>query len=188
MSTGHVHLLQIAGPAGVGKTTLGWEISVQLRQAGVAHVVLDSDELDRAWPLSDSERESLNRANLSAFWANASALGQSRLILVGVFLRPDADRDWIARALPHASLTRVVLEASDAELERRLRTREIGSGFVDQLRRTLDQAHQFRDRRRRGEDVVITEGREVRDLAREVIERVGWVRTRGKDPFGGRAP
>ena len=75
MSTGQVHLLQIAGPAGVGKTTLGWEISVQLRQAGVSHVVLDSDELDRVWPLSDSERESLNRANLSAFWANAARSG-----------------------------------------------------------------------------------------------------------------
>lgn len=184
MATGQVHILQIAGPAGVGKTTLGWEISVQLRQAGVSHVVLDSDELDRVWPLSDSERESLNRANLSAFWANASALGHSRLILAGVFLRPDADRNWIARALPHATLTRFVLEASDAELERRLRTREIGSGFEEQLRRTLDQAHQFRDRRRGGNGVVITEGREVRDLAHEVIERVGWLGTRGNDPFG----
>jgi hypothetical protein len=184
MSTGQSHLLQIAGPAGVGKTTLGWEISAQLRQAGVSHVVLDSDELDRAWPLSESERESLNRANLSAFWANASALGHSRLILVGVFLRPDAGRNWIARALPHATLTRIVLEASDAELERRLRTREIGSGFEAQLRRTLDQAHQFRDRRRGADGVVITEGRGVSDLAHEVIERVGWVRTRGENPSG----
>lgn len=98
MSTSQVRILQIAGPAGVGKTTLGWEISVQLRRAGVSHVVLDSDELDRVWPLSKSERDSLNRANLSAFWANVSALDQSRLILVGVFLRPGADGNWIARA------------------------------------------------------------------------------------------
>ncbi len=187
MSTSQVRILQIAGPAGVGKTTLGWEISVQLRRAGVSHVVLDSDELDRVWPLSKSERDSLNRANLSAFWANVSALDQSRLILVGVFLRPGADGNWIARALPHSVVTRMVLEASDVELERRLRTREIGSGFADQLRRTLDQAHQFRDLRRGGDDVVITDGREVRDVAHEVIERVGWVDTNGEDPFG-RAP
>ncbi len=175
MSTDHVHVLQIAGPAGVGKTTLGWEISVQLRQAGVSHVVLDSDELDRVWPLSSSERESLNRANLSAFWANASALGQCRLILVGVFLRPGADRRWIGCALPGSTITRVVLEASDQELERRLRTREIGSGFGDQLRHTLDQAQRFRNRRGVRDDVLITQGREVRDLGHEVIERVGWV-------------
>jgi AAA domain len=185
MSTRQVRILQIAGPAGVGKTTLAWEISVQLRRAGVSHVVLDSDELDRVWPLSESERESLNRANLSTFWANASALGHSRLILVGVFLRRGADRNWIARALPHSAVTRMVLEASDVELERRLRTREIGSGFEDQLRRTLDQAHQFRDLRRGGDDVVITDGREVRDLAREVIERARWIDTGGEDPFGG---
>jgi AAA domain len=177
MSTDQVHILQIAGPAGVGKTTLGWEISVQLRESGVSHVVLDSDELDRVWPLSSNERESLSRANLSAFWANASTLGHCRLILVGVFLHPVADRSWIVRSLPNSTITRIVLEAPDAELERRLRTREIGSGFHDQLRRTLDQAHQFRSRRRRGDHVVITQGRAVPELASEVIERVGWVGT-----------
>jgi AAA domain len=176
MSTDHVRILQIAGPAGVGKSTLAWEISVQLRQSGVSHVVLDSDELDRVWPLSNSERESLNRANLTAFWANAAALGQSRLILPGVFLRPHGDRDWIAETLPTSTMTRVVLEASDAVLERRLRAREVGSGFEDQLRRTLEQARLFRRSRGGGEEVVMTEGRELADLAHDVIDRAGWRR------------
>ena len=88
-------------------------------------------------PVRQLSASSLNRANLSAFWANASALGQSRLILVGVFLGPDADRDWIARALPHLQSHPCRAGGHPTwELERRLRTREIGSGFVDQLRRT----------------------------------------------------
>jgi cytidylate kinase len=174
MPESHVHVLAVAGPAGVGKSTLGWEISAQLRQAGMAHVVLDSDELDRAWPLSDAEQEALNRANLSAFWANVSALGHSRLILVGVFLNPEASRDWIETAIPHASVTRVVLEASDDELERRVRAREIGSGVEDQLRRTLAQARRFRRRTAGMPDVLDTEGAAVADLARQAIERAGW--------------
>lgn len=175
MSTSQTHILFISGPAGVGKSTLSWEIGNQLRRAGVAHVILDSDELDRVWPLSRPEQDALNRANLAAFWANASALGHSRLILAGVFLDPDADRTWIDAAIPGASVTRVVLEASDDELERRVRGREIGSGAEDQLSRTLVQVREFRHRNSGSLDVLTTDGVDVAELARQVIERVGWM-------------
>jgi hypothetical protein len=49
-------MLLVCGPAGVGKSTLGWEISDQLRAVGIAHAVLDSDELDRVWPLARPPR------------------------------------------------------------------------------------------------------------------------------------
>jgi adenylylsulfate kinase-like enzyme len=127
MSDTSVHVLVLSGPAGVGKSTLSWEISIQLREAAVPHAALDSDELDRVWPLSNTEQDALNRANLAAFWSNVSALGHRRLVLAGVFLNFAADRAWISAAIPGARLTRVVLDASDEELERRIRTREIGS-------------------------------------------------------------
>ena len=85
-----VQVLLISGPAGAGKSTLGWEVAAQLRRLGIAHVLLDSDELDRAWPLTTAERDQLNHANLTAFWANAAALGHSRPIFAGVFLNPAA--------------------------------------------------------------------------------------------------
>jgi adenylylsulfate kinase-like enzyme len=78
MSESPVQILLVSGPAGVGKTTLGWQISIQLRQANIAHVVLDSDELDRVCPLTEAEQQALNQANLAAFWANAAALGHHR--------------------------------------------------------------------------------------------------------------
>ncbi len=48
MPTAPVQVLLLSGPAGVGKSTLGWEIAAPLRRLGIAHVLLDSDELDRA--------------------------------------------------------------------------------------------------------------------------------------------
>jgi len=172
--TSQTHILLISGPAGVGKSTLGYEIAAQLRQAGVSHVMLDSDELDRVWPLSGHDQDVLNRANLAAFWANASALGHHRLILVGVFLDPDANRTWIDAAIPGAHVTRVVLDASNGELEERVRAREIGSGAEEQVARTFDQARRFRRCNAGSSDVLWTDGVEVADLARQLIERLAW--------------
>jgi AAA domain len=169
-----VQVLLISGPAGAGKSTLGWEVAAQLHRLGIAHVLLDSDELDRAWPLTTAERDRLNRANLTAFRANAAALGHSRLVFVGVFLNPAAALDWVTACIPGASVTRVVLDTSDDELERRVRAREIGSEADEQWERTLAQARGFRRRNAGSADVLDTTGRAVPDLARQVIERTGW--------------
>lgn len=87
---------------------------------------------------------------------------------------PDADRKWIDAAIPGASVTRVVLGASDDELERRVRIREIGSGAEDQLLRTMDQARECRRRNVGSPDLLNTNDADVADLARQVIQRVGW--------------
>ncbi len=173
MPTAPVQVLLLSGPAGSGKSTLGWEIAAQLRRLGIAHVLLDSDELDRAWPLTGSEQDRLNRANLTAFWANAAALGHRRLVLIGVFLNAAA-RDWITDCVPGASVTRVVLDAADDELERRVRAREIGSEAGQQWARTQAQSRRFRRRDDGSPDVLDTTGQAVTDLARRVIGRAGW--------------
>ena len=169
-----VRILILAGPAGVGKSTLSWEVSAQLRQSGHPHVVPDSDELDRAWPLSAAERTALNQANLAAFWSNATKLGHDRLVLVGVFLHFEVDREWIVATIPGALITRVVLQASDQELAQRVQAREIGSEANEQLTRTLRQAQRFRRLNARSYDVLHTDGLSVPELARQVIERAGW--------------
>ncbi len=174
MPTAPVQVLLLSGPGGVGKSTLGWEIATQLRGLGIAHVLLDSDELDRAWPLTAAERDGLNRANLTAFWANAAALGHSRLVFAGVFLNAAAALDWVTGCIPGAAITRVVLDTTDGELERRVRAREIGSEADEQWERTLAQARRFRRRNAGSADVLNTTGRGVPDLARQVIERTGW--------------
>lgn len=50
-----MQLLLITGPAGVGKSTLCWEMSAQLAAIEAAHAVIESDELDRVYPRPDAE-------------------------------------------------------------------------------------------------------------------------------------
>jgi|GEM_PF-4871200 len=39
----HAEVLLIGSPVGVGKTTVGWEVSAQLRAAAVPHAILEGD-------------------------------------------------------------------------------------------------------------------------------------------------
>jgi len=50
-----VEILLITGPAGVGKSTLCWEMGAVLAEAGIAHVAIESDELDRVFPKPGAE-------------------------------------------------------------------------------------------------------------------------------------
>ncbi|MBY3193601.1 MULTISPECIES: nucleoside-triphosphatase [Rhizobium] len=45
-----MQIVLVTGPAGVGKSTLCWEMSAQLAAEGVAHAVIETDELDRVFP------------------------------------------------------------------------------------------------------------------------------------------
>jgi ABC-type dipeptide/oligopeptide/nickel transport system ATPase subunit len=42
--------LLIGGRSGVGKSTVGWEVSAQLQDRSVAHCLIEGDFLDQAYP------------------------------------------------------------------------------------------------------------------------------------------
>jgi GNAT superfamily N-acetyltransferase len=174
----HPDVIVLTGPAGSGKSTLSWELGTQLADAGVEHVALDTDELDRAWPASLDQQAALCRANLASFWRAAAEQGHTRVVLSGVL--PDlVSRDhWILDALPDARVRIVRLEIDDARLEERVRAREIGSGADAQLQRSLLQAAWFRRRELRGlpEHVVDAGERSLVSLAREVVAWSRWTR------------
>lgn len=138
----------ICGAAGVGKSTVAWEIGSQLQVAEVRHALIDTDELDRVFPQPQSlpELVALSSRNLAALWESFAALGHSRLILSGVMLDLDSDLAWIRASIGNADYTVVRLVASDETLRQRVGAREIGSGRVEQTKRTLTQAKVLRDR------------------------------------------
>jgi molybdopterin-guanine dinucleotide biosynthesis protein len=167
-----MEVVLIVGPAGVGKTSVANELSLQLRAAGVAHAVVDTDALDDVFPVPQ-EQWRLTERHLAAIWRTYRELGTDRLILTGVRLHEPGERAWIRRATGPERLTVIRLDASDAALEQRVRQREIGSGAAAQLERTRLQAGELRA----AEDMTVieTDERPVAEIAAEIAVLVGWV-------------
>lgn len=184
-----VQILLITGPAGVGKSTVCWEMGAQLAAACVAHAVVESDELDRAFPRPTAQELErlepgtldISGINLAAIWATYRALGHSRLVMSGVMMHPEYDRRWILAAIPDAQITIVRLRAAESTLLARLDRREIGSGRDEQVQRTLRQARRMAGEQTGGLLLVPTDGVTPQDLAATILRAVGWLPASDED-------
>jgi gluconate kinase len=181
MSVPITQILLITGPAGIGKSTVCWEIGAQLANAGIPHAIIESDELDRVFPRP--KREDLDRLspgttdvssiNLAALWSTYRALGHSRLVMSGVMLHLDFDRRWIMAAIPDAEISVVRLRATESTLVERLDKREIGSGRDEQVQRTLHQARRMASEQTGGLVAITVDGKTPQELATEVLSKIG---------------
>jgi hypothetical protein len=167
--------LLIGGRAGVGKTTIGWEISAQLQVAHIAHCLIEGDNLDQAFPAppDDPARTKLTEANLAALWHNYAALGYRRLIYTNTVsvLEPDL----ITRAMGGAPrVISVLLTADEATARHRLGAREIGSQLDAHLARSAAMARHLEANAPPSVARIPTEGRSVGDVARDVISVAHW--------------
>lgn len=136
---GPVEVLAISGAAGVGKTSVAIEVSLQLQRRDVPHALIDTDELDRIHPVP-ADQAALTEESLSAVWHGFARRGCTRLILAGVWLHRPSELVWIVRAVPGARVSSVMLMAPDATIDERVRRREIGSAAEEQLERSLRHA------------------------------------------------
>lgn len=178
---GDVDILLVTGPAGVGKSTLCWEIGAVLAAAAKPHAIIETDELDRVHPKPSAEElerlkpgtRDVSSLNLAALWSTYHALGHRRLIMSGVMLHLGFDRRWILAAIPQAQFTIVRLLAAEATLLARLEQREIGSGLAAQAERTLRQARRMAEERQDGIIFVPTDGRNPAELAQIVL--AAWI-------------
>lgn len=175
-------ILLLTGPAGVGKSTLAWETQHQLSEAGIAHAIIETDELDRVFPKPTGEQlerfrpglRDVSAANLEAIWSTYRALGHTRLIMSGVMVHLAFDRAWILDAIPDARITVVRLTTSEETLVGRLRGREVGSGAEAQIARSLRQKRRM-DAQADDALAVPSDGRTVAELAITVLQAVGWL-------------
>ncbi|MGW7386042.1 hypothetical protein [Streptomyces sp. NPDC054794] len=174
-------VLLIGGRAGVGKTTVGWEVSALLRVAAVSHAIIEGDFMGQVHPApkGDPHRAEITESNLTAVWANFAQRGYRRLIYTNtVSVLPEAGGMFERAMGAGVRITRVLLTASDVTARERLVGRELGSELEQELEGSVRKARLL-DERVPPETVrVVTDGRRVVDIAREVVAATGWAGTR----------
>ncbi|MFL5995598.1 MAG: AAA family ATPase [Streptomyces sp.] len=177
----HAEVLLLGGRAGVGKTTVGWEVSARLRAARVAHAVIDGDFMGQVHPApeGDPHRAAIAERNLTAVWGNYAELGYRRLVHTHTVSVLEESTGVFRRAMGDGvRIVRVLLTASDETIERRLAGRELGSELEKELRGSARKARMLDERAPAGTLRVVTDGRTVIDIAAEVTAASGWVPAR----------
>ena len=168
-----IQALVLCGASGTGKTVTSWEIGRTLQNLGIRHALIDTDELDRIWPQPEPVVAliSVSRRNLQAIWATFSDLGVRHLVLSGVMASIPQSRSWLEEAVPVATFTFVRLTADRDTREHRLRDREVGSGFENEMQAADKAIEMIRQLDDSGTPVVVTDGKDVGAVAEEVLRR-----------------
>jgi gluconate kinase len=170
-----VPVLLLTGAVGVGKSTIGAEVSRLLGDAEAAHAYVDLAVIGRGWPTpaDDPWNERLIHANLACIWSNFAAAGARRLVLCRV-LEDRSLLRHVEEAVPGAEITVVQLHAPLATLNARIRTRETPrdpSWFLDVARFLVD--HEATTSV--ADHVVDNTDRHPADVAAEVLSLIRWL-------------
>ncbi|GHC39923.1 hypothetical protein [Streptomyces cinnamoneus] len=169
-------LLLIGGGAGVGKTTVSWEVSAALQRKGTAHCLIEGDFMDQIHPApaGDPHRSAITERNIAAVWANYAALGQRRLIYTNTV--SILEGPMVSRAMggDEVRATCVLLTADDATVRQRLAQREIGSQLGPHIERSLHMRRRLEDEAPAGTVRIPTDGRSVQEIATHVIRAAAW--------------
>ncbi|MCD9194757.1 AAA family ATPase [Streptomyces albireticuli] len=169
-------LLLIGGGAGVGKTTVAWEVSAALQETETAHCLIEGDYMDQIHPAPDGDphRTAVTERNTAAVWSTYAALGQRRLIYTNTVSVLEAP--MLRRAMGGGEIrtTCVLLTAEEATVRERLAGREIGSRLTAHIERSLWMARHLDDKAPAGTVRVPTDGRPVREIAADVVRAAAW--------------
>ncbi|MGW5862981.1 hypothetical protein ACWFRJ_12510 [Streptomyces sp. NPDC055239] len=160
----------IGGRSGAGKSSVGLEVAALLRAADVGHAYIEGDALDAVHPAPDGDpdRSRTTGRNLAALWANYTDLGCHRLVHTNTASVLASEERLFTGALRRPRIVHVLLTASDASVEERLTTRELGSELEQQLRRSAFMARRLEER---AADVVAATGWKSRKSPEKITDR-----------------
>lgn len=170
-------VLFIGGRSGVGKSSVGAEIHAQLSVAGVEHCLVEGDNLDQAYPVPWQQGLKLAEQNLGAMWNNYRRAGYSRMVytntasvtVLAALVEAMGDKPRVTAAL---------LTASDKTAGRRLAAREVGSALQWHADRSNVAARDLEQDAPAWVTRVMTDGRSVVEIARQLIRLTGWTSPR----------
>lgn len=123
-------VLLLCGPAGAGKSTIGFQLYQRCLRAGLTAGYIDLDQIGFLTPRPDDDprNHALKTRNLAGIWRTYHAAGATHLVMSGPIENQAALRAYAA-ALPAAVITTCRLHAGPAELRRRIMTRGEGGSW-----------------------------------------------------------
>jgi predicted ABC-type ATPase len=123
-------VLLLFGPAGVGKSTIGFQLYQRCLRAGLTAGYIDLDQIGFLAPHPDGDPRNhrLKARNLAGLWRTYHAAGATHLVLSGP-VENQAVLGAYAAALPAAVVTACRLHAGPADLRRRIMTRGEGGSW-----------------------------------------------------------
>ncbi|MEU4541521.1 hypothetical protein AB0G15_42505 [Streptosporangium sp. NPDC023825] len=183
-----VPVLWLRGATAVGKSTVGYEIFMQVYRSGVRAAYVDVKQIGALRPVADDDVDSrrLKARNLAAIWAGHRAAGAQCLVVSGEADSGEAVHGY-AELLPEMALTVCRLHARPATLADRVAQRGRGGGPAlpgdelrglgsDALHRIAERAaHEAKtlDSAGAGGLRVDTDDRSVKEVAADVRARGG---------------
>ena len=171
---GRSEVVLLGGRVGAGKSSVGYEIHIQLSAARVRHCLIEGDNLDMAYPPPSGH--GLAERNLAAIWGNYRALGFRRMIYTNTAsVLEEVISELTAAVGDGPRVTAVLLTCSDATARQRLAQREIGTGLGRHIERSAVMARELDRRAPSWVHRVATDGRAVADIAAGVIALTGWI-------------
>jgi chloramphenicol 3-O-phosphotransferase len=181
-----VPLLLLCGASGAGKSSVAWEIYLQLMRAraSIAHVDLDGIGYG---PPGHSGSFELKFQNVAAVWRCYAGVGAHAFIVSGLRALPEVVEACTA-AVPQSVPTAVVLTLTAEEQRERIVSRAHalyalarGGGSSAQTPEALEQtvaaaAQELEDEVQHipGALTVATVGVDVPEVARQILVATGW--------------
>jgi len=168
-------ILVISGPVGVGKTTVGEEVSESLDETGIAHTFIDFDQLRYTYPRipEDPWSTGLGMQNLKSIWINCTARGAKNLVVSTVV----EEHKFIAQlesSIPDSKAITIQMFASPNTLKKRVEKREIGSGFEWHQKRAIELLDILSSESAPCDFRISTEDRSITQIAEEIVDKIRW--------------
>ncbi len=164
----------ITGTVGSGKSAVAHTASGLLIEAGIAHAVIDMDDLSQVWPRSDRFGEAVALRNLACVWANFREEGAERLLVARVLEKHDGALD-MREAVPGAQTTVIRLLSPADLIEERLRRRHAAAGDLEWHLARAPELAAIQERAKPEDHVVRNDSRPLREVAAEVLRVAGWL-------------
>jgi len=157
--------LWLCGPMGVGKSSVGWEIFTQLRNAGIKIGYADADQLGICYPVPEDDpvNHRVKSRNVGAVYRNFRDAGARCFILSGSVSSAE-EAQMYRDQTPGAALTICMLHAEPRVIKERFLRRGWNPHLVDEAIREVAEL----DRTKFADLRVDTDDHSVKEVARMV--------------------